>query len=138
MDLDTNGREAISHLYLHSPGPEPRYFVQPNVQSWLCKLIDRCHGDPECVYWWTWDLRVSDKPTSWNDPLLRQAENWSYAAAYPGIVQTSTPSHFAVLLCIYDCNTSCPGSQDNILLKTQYVFNPPYKCPAIYRRRLGE
>lgn len=49
------------------------------------------------------------------------------------------PEPFALLLCIYDCNTSCPGSSDNILFRKQLSFNgPPWKCALIYRRRLGE
>jgi hypothetical protein len=43
-----------------------------------------------------------------------------------------------IAMCIYDCNTSCPGSQDNILMKITPIFNPPYKCQPTYRRRLGE
>jgi RHS repeat-associated protein len=48
------------------------------------------------------------------------------------------PAPFAVVMCIYDCNTSCPGSGDNILMKTRFIFNPPYVCLPTYRRRLGE
>jgi hypothetical protein len=48
------------------------------------------------------------------------------------------PAPFAFVMCIYDCNTSCPGSQDNIIMITRRIFNPPYKCLPTYRRRLGE
>jgi len=92
MDMDPDGLEAISHLYLHSPAPEPRYFVQPNAKSYLCDLINGCNGDPKCVYKATKALRDSNKPSSWYVPTIRQAENWAYAMAYPGLIQTSTPA----------------------------------------------
>lgn len=52
--------------------------------------------------------------------------------------KTWLPAPFAVLLCIYDCNTSCPGSQENIIFKPQLSFNAPFRCWPTYRRRLGE
>jgi RHS repeat-associated protein len=41
------------------------------------------------------------------------------------------------VMCIYDCNTSCPGSADNIIWVAQRLFNPPYRCWPTYNRRLG-
>lgn len=48
------------------------------------------------------------------------------------------PDPIAVMLCIYDCGTKCPASEDDILVITQLVYNPPFQCAARHNRRLGE
>jgi hypothetical protein len=48
------------------------------------------------------------------------------------------PSPSRLLMCIYDCNTSCPGTSDRIKIRFQMVVNPPYKCPPFYPMRLGD
>lgn len=55
-----------------------------------------------------------------------------------GITKPWLPSPIAVLLCIYDCNQSCPGKMSNIIFRKQLVFNPPYQCPPTVRRRMDE
>ena len=51
---------------------------------------------------------------------------------YQGIIRFSVligEIQFANMLCIYDCNTSCPSSLGNIVIRTQIKFNLPYECP---------
>jgi len=44
----------------------------------------------------------------------------------------------AVMLCMYNCATSCPPQEGDILMKIVMRWNPPFFCEPTYRRRLGE
>ena len=60
---------------------------------------------------------------------------------YQGIIRIAPfigEIEFATMLCIYDCNTSCPSSLGNIKIRTITRFNPPYVCEKTLPRRLGD
>jgi RHS repeat-associated protein len=73
-----------SRGYLPPPPPE----VSPALKNYLCKLIKQCHGDFNCVFNTVNDARRNQSssngpadPKAWNDPTLRNAENFAAAAS---------------------------------------------------------
>ena len=83
----------------HNGPPE----VDPDVKELLCKFIRKCAGNWDCVYN---DLNVERRgnrpkgeppnPTTWNNPLLRNAENFAAAAAPDSGIGSSGIAHSAV------------------------------------------
>lgn len=63
-------------------------------------------------------------------PLVDQFTMFVYTKFYPLPVKW--------VMCIYDCNTTCPGSLGNIKMVPTLLFNPPYRCYPTYTRRLGD
>jgi hypothetical protein len=62
--------------------------VRREVKEYLCKLIRKCGGNATCVRNDANTARNGKKtpdgpadPNTWNDPVLREAENWAVAAA---------------------------------------------------------
>jgi chitinase len=57
-----------------------------HVKKYLCKLLEECQWDISCVFGRTnADRKEPDKVSGWNhwdNPTMRQAENFAYAAAY--------------------------------------------------------
>jgi len=39
-----------------------------------------------------------------------------------------------LMYCVYDCNTSCPGTEDKIITEFQVVHFPPFKCAPTTQR----
>jgi RHS repeat-associated protein len=92
MEYDANGLEAVSYLLHHPPAaptPSPPN-VPPDVKKVLCDTIKKCAGNMDCVYsslnrqrrdplWPGGPANPDGK--AWNDPTLRQAENFATAAA---------------------------------------------------------
>jgi len=79
MDEDTNGLEAVSYMLHHPivpPQPWPAY-VSPEAKAQLCKLINGCQGDMNCVF----NKMNAGRKKAWSDPTLRQAENFATAAS---------------------------------------------------------
>lgn len=91
---------ATGQIPLASLQPPPS--VSPELKTYLCKLISDCKGDFNCVFN---DVNADrngnygdptgpSNPNTWNDPLLRNAENFAAAAsgdALPFPVITDTP-----------------------------------------------
>jgi RHS repeat-associated protein len=92
MEYDADGLEAVSYLIHHGPPVEsvPPPFLPPEIKKALCKVINDCSGNMNCVYrtlnsdrrdpLWPGGPPNPDGK-AWNDPILRQAENFATAAA---------------------------------------------------------
>ena len=67
----------------HRPTPP----LPPAVKDIICNLIATCHGDMNCVFNKVSVMRnggpvgTPSNPKTWNDPTLRDAENFASAAA---------------------------------------------------------
>jgi RHS repeat-associated protein len=88
MDDDTDGLEAVSYLLHHPPGlpselPSPT--VRPEVKSYICKFLKECNGNRNCAFGKIYAIRhqqVGNTFPNWNDPVMREAENFSLSAAF--------------------------------------------------------
>ncbi|HEX8615486.1 MAG TPA: RHS repeat-associated core domain-containing protein [Telluria sp.] len=83
--VDPFGLERIDRVPGYGPTPGK---VSPEVKSYLCNLIKECQGDLNCVYRRSNEDRrgggpkgAKPNPATWNDPTLRNAENWAAAAS---------------------------------------------------------
>ena len=90
-EYDANGLEAAYYLLhpLPSPPPPRHLEVSQQVKDRICQEIVRCAGNMDCVwtnlhYARTGRMYSGDpvNPKTWNDPLLRQAENFATAASH--------------------------------------------------------
>jgi hypothetical protein len=91
MEYDSDGLEAVSYMMQHDgrPHPEPPPpGVTPQVKAIICKAINDCNGDMDCVFRGLNRDRKNRRypggpidPKKWNDPDLRDAENFATAAA---------------------------------------------------------
>jgi hypothetical protein len=80
----------------HRPTPP----LPPAVKDIICNLIATCHGDMNCVFNKVSVMRnggpvgTPSNPKTWNDPTLRDAENFASAAApdslpFPSVTDTA-------------------------------------------------
>jgi RHS repeat-associated protein len=103
------------------PPPPPPPEVPSDLEAYLCKLINTCNGDWNCVFRNANQTRLGGSPPnpiSWNDPLLRDAENFAAAAA-PGA---------------FDYGPYSPMAHDpGAIWAYQYVVKP-YVYPALGSR----
>lgn len=73
---------AADEMRAMGPMPPPVGAVRPETKAYICKLIDSCQGDLKCVFRRTNTQRKSNMPSSWPNPVWREAENWAYAAGW--------------------------------------------------------
>ena len=82
--------------------PGPPGYVSPEVKAYLCKLINECKGDLTCVFNKANAERRGGtaNPKTWNDPFLRNVENFATAAAH-GTTPYGYTSHTPEAIVIY-------------------------------------
>jgi RHS repeat-associated protein len=88
MGLESGAAMAALSRAEGFQAPGPPGYISPEVKSYLCNLINECKGDFACVFNRANADRRGGTPTNpitWNDPTLRNAENFATAAA-PGTV----------------------------------------------------
>ncbi|NHZ67044.1 RHS repeat-associated core domain-containing protein, partial [Massilia genomosp. 1] len=101
--IDPNGLEGRPPNTV----PQPKYIpgsVSAAVKKYLCKLIKECNGDLNCVYRRSNEDRrgnvpegAKPNPKTWNDPTLRNAENWAAAASGDALpVPAITDTRFGI------------------------------------------
>jgi RHS repeat-associated protein len=87
-NMDPQGLEygAAYAADLRSLGWKPRpaelRHIRPEVKAYLCQLIRETDGKIKMVHRMSLAERKGDLPDSWQDPLMHDAENWAYAAAW--------------------------------------------------------
>ena len=87
----TGMASAVSEAQAMGLLDPPPDWIRPEVKAYICKLNSRrCHGDLQCIFWFVNFVRNSNKPQSWYDPTLREAENWAYAAGWEGLDNPQT------------------------------------------------
>jgi uncharacterized protein RhaS with RHS repeats len=68
------------------PGPELSPRISPEAKAYICKLLKQTNGQLQQA----WVLADQQRLGNWNDPALRDAENWLYAAGWD-VLQTTEP-----------------------------------------------
>ena len=83
--------------------------LNPKTKDYICELIAQCAGNLQCVWQKADRQRLND---GWNNPVYRDAENWAYAAGFPGPETTPVPIWLhQVWKKVWPYNTT-PYSQD--------------------------
>lgn len=73
----------LRHMGWKPPnGPTPPQYLRPEVKDYLCKLIAEANGNLKKVHALALAERKANRPASWFNPTLHEAENWSYAAGW--------------------------------------------------------
>ena len=65
-------------------------------------------------------------------PLVAQSFLGFFPAIYP-----INPITFNVWLCVYDCNTKCPATEDKMITEIQWHIPPPLGCNKFIQRPPG-
>lgn len=112
------------------PYPQPAQALRPEVKSWICELIATCNGNSVCVFNAAAAARKVYMPATWPNPILREAENWAYAAGpwnidYIGVTAwqfnkvvtklPTTPFSWAALMAGYNGVSHQDDSPDALL-----------------------
>jgi len=78
MTYDPDGQDAIAYMMQHPLGlGDGPSWLSPAVKSLICKTINDCAGNMNCVF----NTLNKARRKNWFDPVLRQAENFATAAA---------------------------------------------------------
>ena len=114
---DQIGLNGGSNLYAYANGDPVNYndptgllgSLNPKTKDYICELIAQCAGNLQCVWQKADRQRLND---GWNNPVYRDAENWAYAAGFPGPETTPVPIWLhQVWKKVWPYNTT-PYSQD--------------------------
>jgi RHS repeat-associated protein len=94
---------------LTTPPPAPR--ITPETKAYLCQLLNETNGQ----FQQAWILADAQRQTLWNDPVLRDAENWLYAAGWPGLQTTEQGIVLHQYLKLLPLGGTTPYSEEALL-----------------------